>query len=79
MVSQRRTFSHRYQKRLEGMHGTFLYESAHAQSEFEAGVFAMIDLIAPSRIEVQPDWLEVQAGTQTRYLRTFMRLTRFWR
>jgi hypothetical protein len=60
-----------YKKRLQGVHGTFYYTSPNDQIRFEAGILEVADLIAPSSIEVAPNVLQIQAGKQTRYVRTF--------
>jgi len=60
-----------YKKRLRGLHGTFVYTSAHEQARFEAGVVRLADLVAPSRIDVLPDVLEVDVRGKTRYQRYF--------
>ncbi len=60
-----------YKKRLRGLHGTFVYTSRHEQARFEAGVVRLADLVAPSRIEVLPDVLEVEVRGKTRYQRYF--------
>lgn len=61
----------RYKKRLRGLHGTFLYTSKNAQARFEAGAVRLTDLIAPSRIDVAPDVVEVTVRGQKRYQRYF--------
>jgi len=58
-----------YKKRLRGLHGTFVYTSRHAQARFEAGVVRLADLVAPSRIDVFPNVLEVDVRGKTRYQR----------
>ncbi len=60
-----------YKKRLRGLHGTFVYTSRHEQARFEAGVVHLADLVAPSRIAVLPDVLEVDVRGKTRYQRYF--------
>lgn len=60
-----------YRKRISGLHGTFHYTSLNEQGRFEAGVLDVADLLAPSRVEVRPDVIEVHARNQLRYLRTF--------
>jgi hypothetical protein len=60
-----------HKKRLRGVHGTFYYTSPRAQARFEAGILEIADLIAPSSIEVAPNVLRIQAGKQTRYIRSF--------
>ena len=60
-----------YKKRLRGLHGTFVYTSRHEQARFEAGVVRLADLVAPSRIAVLPDVLEVDVRGKTRYQRYF--------
>ncbi len=60
-----------YKKRIRGLHGTFLYTSRHEQARFEAGAVRLADLVAPSRIAVLPDVLEVEVGGKTRYQRYF--------
>jgi Helicase HerA, central domain len=60
-----------YRKRLQGTHGMFHYTSSHAQACFEPEPFTVADLLAPSRIDVQPDVMIIRAGNQTRYTRTF--------
>jgi predicted DNA-binding protein (UPF0251 family) len=60
-----------YKKRLRGLHGTFVYTSRHEQARFEAGVVRLADLLAPSRIDVLPDVLEVEVRGKTRYQRYF--------
>ncbi len=64
----RRTY---YKKRIRGLHGTFVYTSKHEQASFEAGVVRLTDLVAPSRIDVLPDVLEVEVRGKTRYQRYF--------
>src|SRR6266566_69000 len=49
-----------YKKRIRGLHGSFVYTSRHEQARFEAGVVRLADLVAPSRIDVLPDVLEVE-------------------
>jgi hypothetical protein len=60
-----------YRKRLQGIHGSFVYTSRHKQARFEAGVARLADLAAPSRIDVLPDVLEVEVRGKTRYQRYF--------
>ncbi len=60
-----------YQKRIRGLHGTFVYKSRYEQARFEAGVVRLADLLAPSRIDVLPDVLEVEVRGKTRYQRYF--------
>ncbi len=60
-----------YKKRLQGLHGTFVYTSRHEQARFEAGVERLADLVAPSRIDVLPDVVEVEVRGKTRYQRYF--------
>jgi predicted DNA-binding protein (UPF0251 family) len=60
-----------YKKRLRGLHGSFVYISRHEQARFEAGVVRLADLVAPSRIDVLPDVLEVEVRGKTRYQRYF--------
>jgi Helicase HerA, central domain len=60
-----------YRKRLQGLHGTFVYTSRHEQARFEAGVVRLADLVAPSRIVVLPDALEVEVRDKIRYQRYF--------
>lgn len=61
----------RYDKRISGLHRAFWYQSTHAQARLEAGVIEVADLIAPSCVAIQPDIIEIQAGTHMRYARTF--------
>ena len=63
-----------YKKRIRGLHGTFVYTSRHEQSRFEAGVVRLADLVAPSRINVLSDILEVDVSGKTRYQR-YCRIT----
>ena len=60
-----------YKKRFRGLHGTFVYTSRNEQARFEAGVVRLADLVAPSRIDVLPDILEVEVRGKTRYQRYF--------
>ncbi|GHO82320.1 hypothetical protein KSZ_03260 [Dictyobacter formicarum] len=60
-----------YKKRMLGLHGAFLYTSPHANTLYEADILDVADLLAPSAITVTLDVLQIQAGTQTRYARTF--------
>ncbi len=60
-----------YKKRLRGLHGTFVYTSRHEQARFEIGVVRLADLVAPSRIAVLPDVLEVDVRGKARYQRYF--------
>jgi predicted DNA-binding protein (UPF0251 family) len=60
-----------YQKRIRGLHGTFTYRSRYEQARFEAGVVRLANLLAPSRIDVLPDVLEVEVRGKTRYQRYF--------
>jgi hypothetical protein len=60
-----------YKKRLRGLHGMFVYTSSHEQARFEAGVVRLADLVAPSRIDILPDVLEVEVRGKTRYQRYF--------
>jgi predicted DNA-binding protein (UPF0251 family) len=60
-----------YKKRIRGFHGTFVYTSRHEQARFEAGAVRLADLVAPSRIAVLPDVLEVDVRGKTRYQRYF--------
>ncbi len=60
-----------YKKRLRGLHGTFVYTSRHEQARFETGVVRLADLVAPSRIAVLPNVLEVDVRGKTRYQRYF--------
>src|SRR6266568_1996236 len=60
-----------YKKRIRGLHSTFVYTSRHEQARFEAGVVRLADLVAPSRIEVLPDGLEVEVRGKMRYQRYF--------
>jgi hypothetical protein len=60
-----------YKKRVQGLHGTFVYTSRHEQDRFEAGVVRLADLVAPSKIAVLPDVLEVDVCGKTRYQRYF--------
>ena len=62
---------HSQKKRLQGVHGTFCYSSPSAQARFEAGILAVADLLAPSRVDVGPDVLQIRAGAQIRYVRSF--------
>jgi hypothetical protein len=48
-----------------------VYTSRYEQARFEAGVVRLADLVAPSRIAVQPDVLEVEVRGKTRYQRYF--------
>ena len=49
----------------------FYYTSPHKQARFESELLTVADLLAPSSIAVQPDVMTIQAGKQTRYIRTF--------
>jgi hypothetical protein len=60
-----------YKKRILGLHNSFVYTSRHEQANFEAGVVRLADLLAPSRIAVLPDVLEVEVRGKTRYQRYF--------
>lgn len=60
-----------YKNRLRGVHGTFYYTGHQKQARSEAGIPAIADLIAPSSIEMRPDVMQIQAGKQTRYARSF--------
>ncbi|BCL83598.1 hypothetical protein ccbrp13_60630 [Ktedonobacteria bacterium brp13] len=60
-----------YKKRVHGLHGTFFYTSPNAHNRYEAGILAIADLLAPSAVTIAPGHLEIQAGTITRYTRTF--------
>jgi hypothetical protein len=60
-----------YKKRLRGLHGAFVYTSRHEQARFETGVVRLADLVAPSRIAVLSDVIEVEVCGKTRYQRYF--------
>jgi uncharacterized protein (UPF0248 family) len=59
---------HRW-KSLRGLHGTIVYESTGEAGCFEAAVRHLADLVAPSRIKIHPDMLEVTVRGKTRYQR----------
>ncbi|GCE09191.1 hypothetical protein KDAU_65200 [Dictyobacter aurantiacus] len=63
--------SKNYKKRILGLHGAFVYSSPHARCADEPGILDVADLLAPSAVTIEPDVLQIQAGTQTRYMCTF--------
>jgi hypothetical protein len=60
-----------HKKYIQGLHGTFCYESMSEQARFEAGVLNLADLVAPTSVEVRPDMVVVEVAGKRRYLRYF--------
>lgn len=58
-----------YKKYINGLHGRLLYTSTSPQTRFEAGVLQFADLVAPSRVELAPDLIEVNVRGQRRFQR----------
>jgi len=59
------------QKCIQGLHAPLYYQSRNERDRFEAGVLNIADLVAPSRIDVHPDLLEIEVGGKKRYQRYF--------
>lgn len=56
-------------KRVAGVHGLFSSSSSRDQARYEATGWEIADLLAPSRVSVEPTLICAQAGTHTRYCR----------
>ncbi len=60
-----------YKKCLKGLHAQFIYKCKTPQARFEAGVVRLADLVAPSRIAIEKDLVEVNVRGSIRFQRYF--------
>jgi hypothetical protein len=58
----------RWKKHVEGLHGSFVYQSMHPQASLVQDALPLADLLAPSQVIIQPDTLAITCGGRTRYV-----------
>jgi hypothetical protein len=61
----------RWKKRIQGLHRTFVYDSATNQARFEQEAVRLADLIAPSAVTLLKDAVEVTVRGEKRYQRYY--------
>jgi hypothetical protein len=61
----------KFLKRIEGLHGAFVYRSETRTTHFEPGALRLSDLIAPSAVTLLTDAVEITVRGEKRYQRYY--------